>query len=392
MHAPAHDPAAPSPDDEAWPLDGLVLHPGPRADSYALPGRAGARADGAGETVLFPSGGDDARLIQAALVSCGRVRLAPEVFTLRAPLTLPHAAALVGSGSLATELRVEHEGNGIMVHAAASGVAVEALTLTGPGRAGEASGIVSTRGAEARAQGLILRDVAVTDFGGHGIDVLNTAGVELSGVVVRRVGRTGVRLRARAPDVVLATLRKVRVEEADAGVSIAGYRQTVSENVLVRAVAGTGFRVAHGSGHALRSVVVRGGTAAIVACDTAGLSLHACAAQGAAAGFRLTRVSQAAVDGCRAISCPGCSLEIGGGVGVTVAAFLSDQRAGTADSVHLVVAGGAAGVVVTSLQRLNPAGPPVWEADVSAAGGRVVFIQHDLDPAKVNAGGNFAQL
>jgi hypothetical protein len=28
--------------------------------------------------------------------------------------------------------------------------------------------------------------------------------------------------------------------------------------------------------------------------------------------------------------------------------------------------------------------------DVSAAGGRVLFAQHNFDPARINSGGNFA--
>jgi hypothetical protein len=67
---------------------------------------------------------------------------------------------------------------------------------------------------------------------------------------------------------------------------------------------------------------------------------------------------------------------------------MHSRSAGT----HVQVTSGATEVVLTAIHRASTGAPPPYEVDVSGAGGRVVFIQHNFDPARINSGGNFAAL
>ncbi len=95
------------------------------------------------------------------------------------------------------------------------------------------------------------------------------------------------------------------------------------------------------------------------------------------------------LNGCSVVRCEETTLVLRNCTAATVSAFLSD-RTGQIQAVPpaswwtAAPRGGLGGV------SGNPPVPPQYEVDVSGAGGRVVFIQHNFDPARINSGGNFA--
>jgi hypothetical protein len=78
---------------------------------------------------------------------------------------------------------------------------------------------------------------------------------------------------------------------------------------------------------------------------------------------------------------------------VAVSGFTSVMYAGLAAAPpHVVVDGGSTQVMLTGVYRVNPTVPPTYEVDVAAAGGRVLFAQHNFNAGRVNTGGNFTEL
>jgi hypothetical protein len=115
------------------------------------------------------------------------------------------------------------------------------------------------------------------------------------------------------------------------------------------------------------------------------------------AGLRLENCHGAVVAGCsvRSPAAAGTSgpLAIVGGSSVAVNGFHSDSSAaGAGAPPHILVAGGATEVMLTAVRVVNGTTPPVFEVDVSAAGGRVLFAQQNFDPARINSGGKYAAL
>ena len=110
-------------------------------------------------------------------------------------------------------------------------------------------------------------------------------------------------------------------------------------------------------------------------------------------GIRVEGSLAVMLNGCSVVRCEETTLVLRNCTAATVSGFLSD-RTGQIQAVppHVLVDGGSTQVVLSGVQRVNPPVPPQYEVDVSGAAGRVVFIQHNFDPARINSGGNFAQL
>ncbi len=122
-----------------------------------------------------------------------------------------------------------------------------------------------------------------------------------------------------------------------------------------------------------------------------GVSVSGLHARDCGSAVRVTNSSAIALDGCSALR-TGTAVSIAGSTAVTVDGLVSDRTGSGHSGPHVVVGSGSTLVTLTGVHRVNPATPPQYEVDVSGAGGRVVFIQHDFDPARVNSGGNFAEL
>ncbi|HEX2203098.1 MAG TPA: hypothetical protein VHG91_07360 [Longimicrobium sp.] len=381
-------------DGDYRPAGTLVLGRGLRVADTAggipelLPGSAA-------ETVLVPSGGDDAGQIQAALNTSRRVRLAQGTFTVGSTLLLPSGTTLAGSGTGATQLRVTHNGAGIVTAVGALLSTIESLRLTGPGKlVGSGTGIVASGGDPGpETQGIALRDLAVEEFGGSGVYATNVGGFVMRDVAVHRVRYTGVHLAVTGGGSGRwARLDHVSVSECTDGLIASAFSLITLSDVGFWTLTGNAVNITGGAQHVLSAVRVGGAVNGIWVNGAGVAALDGCMVTECVNGFLVQSVTGATLDACRAAGCSGTPLTVRGSVSVSVDAFVSDQAGSASTQPHLLVDGSATLVTVTSFRRVNPATPPTWEVDVTAAGGRVVFIQHNFDPARTNSGGRFVAL
>lgn len=359
-------------DGDYRPAGTLVLGRGLRIADTAggvpelLPGSAA-------EAVVVPSGGDDTARIQAALDTHPVVRLGPGTFVTSAPLRVPAGGTLAGSGAGRTTVQVNGPSRGVDL--LEGDTAVEGLRLVGAGPSGGyVDGIVGWWDAPAPQRRRVrLADLAVTDFGLQGIALGGVSEVAIRDVAVERTTNRGLNLHG-------------------AGGTVSGF---VLSNVAVRQCGGDGVQIAYVHELACAGVTVEdapGSGMLIHQCERVHLS--ACRMERCHDSLELSYCGEATVDACVSRGAARWGLRIFAGAAATVNGFLSDQssQAVWMDAPHLVVGGGATQVLVASFRRVNQFPAPTWEADVSGAGGRVVFIQNDFTAGKVSSGGNYAQL
>lgn len=349
----------------------------------------------AAETVLVPSGGDDTAQIQAALNAGKRVRLAPGIFTVTSTLILPSETTLAGSGRRATQLLVTHNSAGVVAAVGATGSTLESLRLTGPGKlVGSGTGVVASGGDPGpETQGITLRDLIVEEFGGNGVYATNLTSFVMRDVAVHRVRYTGVYLAVTGGGSGRwARLDHVSVSECTDGLIASAFSLITLSDVGFWTLTGNAVNITGGAQHVLTAVRVGGAVNGIWLNGTGVASLDGCMVTECVNGFLVQSVTGATLDACRAANCSGVPLTIRGSVPVAVDAFVSDQTGSASTQPHLLVDSSATLVTVTSFRRVNPTTPPTWEVDVTAAGGRVVFIQHDFTPARINSGGKFVAL
>ena len=399
MHVPSRDFIIRRPGGDVWLSDTLVLGPTLRVAEHNPSGLPELSAGGPGEVVLLPSGGDDTDAIQAALDTHSLVRLGPGSFQASRQLVLRSGVALVGSGSRHTEVCITGSEHGIYLGHGSEDVRVEGLTLTGPGLGGAlVHGIVAWwEGATPVATRRVrLRELVVRDFADAGIVLGYAVGVQIDGVTVTDVGHGGVSLLGQQGEAGQSALRGVRLRNVGTlGVYIEHVSQVELSSLDVDGAPSAGVWIENAAEVRLSTAVLRGCWAGVGVVDTAGLSLENVKVEGCDEGFWLERVTGASLAACRTAAIGEVPLRIQGGRGCAVSAFASDQTAQSpfADHPHLVVSAGATQVALTGFLRTNsPGGTLTWEADVSAAGGRVVFVQHELTPAKVSSGGKFVAL
>ncbi|MEW5925855.1 MAG: right-handed parallel beta-helix repeat-containing protein [Gemmatimonadota bacterium] len=387
----------------------LVIGGGLRLATTAggLPELSGATDD----VVLSPSGGDDAPAINAALRRHQRIRLAPGKFTLGTRVDVPRGRTLAGSGMRRTVLRVTQTAEpAVRVSAATvpgdpwlstSCVSLEGMTITlgvtPTSWPGTQDGVVVE--SSTSWWQLSFRDLYISGFNRHGLSISNSYQVEITRVDVDVTGRDGIALE----NVQQASLRSVTVvatednlirlsnsarvdcaelyleDPSDAGIlvhSCKEVRLACAELMLAR----VGIQV-----EMSERVIVEG------------LQLSECPT-----GIRLDDSWSCRVDSCLVSDFSvGAAYLVRGGGYHAISACAADQSTNTSvvQTPHVRVgrtsatAPGAVGVTVTGFRKTNAAvGAPTIEADVADAGGRVVFIQHNLDSARINSGGNFAAL
>ncbi|MEW5925856.1 MAG: hypothetical protein AB1941_00045 [Gemmatimonadota bacterium] len=332
-----------------------------------------------GETQLMPSGGDDTQTIRDALARFGRVRLAPGEFHVSNTIALGTGQSLVGAGPERTTIRSSF--NFHLFTLSGSGTAVEEMSIVGLG--GSAIGSVavqSTAATEIRLRGLDIREM------GQGISLAGASRVEISRVAIRSTASTALVVNGPGGQVDLADV--VLEEAATTGLMLSSLDCVRCTRVSVLGECVRAALVSQCSAVSLHSIRVTGAERGIQVMDTQGLDVSG-------AQLSTTSVFTLALSNLSGVHLAGCTLHggtplsINGGQAIT-ASGIRTQTIGS--GAHVVVQGGATEVSISGIHRVNPATPPTYEVDVSGAGGRVVFIQHNFDPARINSGGNFAAL
>lgn len=353
----------------------LVLGPGAtiRDTAGGLPELLGTRA---GEVQLLPSGGDDTAAIAAALATGNQVRLGPGTFLVSASLNVA-AGSVSGCGAGATVVQSSHAGTVFTVSSSgAHNPGVEQLTIRGPGEA-----VTGSRGILAGGSRVSIRDIRV--------EALKTA-ITLSGG--------------------FATVDNVFIGGVGSGLQVQGSGSVVSD-LAVQGAAATALSVT-GEACALSAIRIENCLAAgitiggksnslagarVVSCGNSititgqGVAVDATTVQGCTRGILVSAAQRVVLDGVSVLNTPN-PLAITNSQAVTATSFHSDLRQTSVDAPHVAVSASPL-VTLVSFLRINPTAVVLtFEADVAAAGSRVVFIQHNLDTTKVNSGGNFVAL
>lgn len=334
-----------------------------------------------GETQLMPSGGDDTQAIRDALARFGGVRLGPGEFTVSGTIALGTGQAVAGCGSLRTRVLSTHAG--AVFNLTGSGTTIEGLEVKGPGDHVFGSvGVAAAGATDIRLRGLRILLLE------RGVSLAQASRAAISELKVLSAG-VGVALAGSTQ----AVLTNVDVDGAQGwGIDVAGSNGVSFTGMNVRDCT-TGMRVSGCSPLALQAVRIFDCEEALVllsirGAEIAGVYLFQCAS-----GIRVETALGVMLNGCAGVRCEGTMLALRNCTAVTVSGLLSD-RTGQIQAVppHVLVDGGSTQVVLSGVQRVNPPVPPQYEVDVSGAGGRVVFIQHNFDPVRINSGGNFAAL
>lgn len=338
---------------------------------------------------LMPSGGDDTAAITAWLNTAGaNVPLGAGTFRVSAPLPLGTARAITGAGMDATIIQASHAGP--VFRLTADNVRIENLTVRGPGE-GVANTVgianapavpggpvsqVTLRGLKIRdvqkgmtlkGNGLEISGIVVTLTGTLGIEVTNSNGVHISDVEVDNISGNALYIDR----VTALTLTGLTAENCTTGIYV-----TYSHALHI-----AGSRMLNG-GHG-------------VTIDTSSLAeLSGVEAAGCGTGFLIRNCAATALNGCGTVHGSGNSLTVRGGTfggsGIAVTGYYAEMSYST--TPFMVVDGGAMGVMINSIHHRGST-TSAWDVDVTAAGERVVFIQHDFtDPTRINSGGKFVAL
>jgi nitrous oxidase accessory protein NosD len=340
---------------------------------------------------LIPSGGDDTANLRAAVAAASfPLRLGPGTFLVSGPIQVPANRAFAGRGPDATIIQASHAGP--VFELAGDQVRIEELTVRGPGKT--VAGSVAVANVATAPSGYInnvtLRGLKVRDVQ-KGI-VLKGSNQEISGVTITLTGTLGIEV-TWANGVVISDV------DID-GISGTGAKAVHLERVTAldcRAVRaafctlGIHVNLSHGLSIA-GSRMLDGGTGVMV--ETSSLvNLSGVEAAGCTSGFLIQNCAAVTLAGCGTVHGNGNSLTVRGGsfggYGVAVNGYYAEMSVG--NKPFVVVDGGAQGVVISAIHHRGFTSA-AYEVDVSAAGGRVVFLQHDFDPTLVNSGGNFVQL
>ena len=314
---------------------------------------------GGGEAVVNPSGGDDTVAIRNAVNANARVRLAPGTFTVSGIIDVGAGKVVAGSGMDKTTInKTDYAGAVFRFGDQTQYAAIENLRIVGPGKAiangNTAIAAARSAGGLVVARRLRFRNLHLEELGEYGIYLDKCAIVEIASCVMKRIGF----------------------------------------NAVYATGATTGAR--NSSAISLTNVRAEGCGLAINIRHTDGVTLAACEVESCWGSYKLNAVNDAAILGCVSRKCEQIPLLISAGANVVVDGFSSDN-VGTpyfVDQPHLVVDAGAVGVQVNGFRRVNTdrTGTITYEANVSAAGGRVLVGHHDFTIAKINSGGKFSEL
>ncbi|MET0398967.1 MAG: right-handed parallel beta-helix repeat-containing protein [Longimicrobiaceae bacterium] len=335
-----------------------------------------------GQTQLMPSGGDDTQAIRDALARFGGVRLGPGEFNVSGTISLGTGQSVAGCGSLRTTVRSTHAGAAFDL--AGSGTSIRELELRGPGDYVIGSrGVVATGATDVRLRGL---RVLLFD---RGVALAQPSRVEVSQVKVLSVN-AGISLIGPGAQ---AAFSNVDVDGAQGwGISVASMDCVSFTRVTVRDCA-PGIQVSGCSSLEIQAARISDCGEGLVLLTTRGAEVGGVHVFQCGSGIRVEGSLAVMLNGCSMVRVEETTLILRNCTAVTASGLLSD-RTGQIQAVppHVLVDGGSTQVVLSGVQRVNPPVPPLYEVDVSGAGGRVVFIQHNFDPARINSGGNFAAL
>lgn len=338
-----------------------------------------------GEATLYPSGGDDTQAIRDALAAYPIVRLAPGTFLASGEIVIPNGRALVGSGVTQTIVQASHAGALFSMQ----GGRIEGMILEGSSPTLAGSYGIRTDPAAVFYTRYVIREVRVSGFY-DGIALEQPYVSELVSVEVLNGDGMGIRLN----DVLGGVLESIHVEAMQSlGVLLYNCQNVALSAVQVFSSPVRGVMVEQSNGVTLNGVRVDGSSDGLTIYDSINV-----AASGVSAG--LANNTGILVQGSNEVSLAAARVvESASGIvirasqSVTVQSLLLDFNAGGSGVPYMTVDGGSLLVTAMSVRRVNPgAGIPVFELDVSGAGGRVLFAQHNFTPARINSGGNFAQV
>jgi hypothetical protein len=345
-----------------------------------------------GEIVLQPSGGNDTQAVRDALATGRDVRLGPGTFTIGS-ITLGSGSGstekgqwLIGSGVNRT--RVNQIGGGEGIEVLASHCGIEGLLLSGTGYNNGQTGLLAVFAAPSPPRGnLTIRNVRFEQMR-RAIRLENVSVCTIEDVSVYRTAYEGIYARGVSRGV----LRNVDVSGADAyaGIYFESCADIVCELVLIQDCDGHSIHLYGGSGYRLSTVRVQGADSSyprvLINGNAAGVVVDSLDVSTEYTAISVSQARDVTLNSCR-VSGGFYSLVISGSENVVVGAFRSEFTMGR----HLAVTN-SAGVFVTGMRVVNSATPPTYEVDVSGAGSRVLFGPHNLTPARINSGGNFAAL
>ncbi|MFM9637594.1 glycosyl hydrolase family 28-related protein [Streptomyces turgidiscabies] len=255
---------------------------------------------------------DDTAAIQIAVNTAsaaggGTVYIPPGRYLLSSAITWASGVNAVGAGDRVSILQSTNANFDCITGTDISGVTLQGLQLSGPGR-GFGSGVRFTRFSAPATVNVTLRDLMIQSFGGDGVFCHELASSVLHRVRVRTCGGQGFHLRA-PQDTVLG----------GASTSLVGCS---SEGCV------TGGFWLDGMSYS---------------------ALAACAVQGSPTGYRLDSCTGVSLAGCGAEQCT-TGLIVYGGKGATVTGFVSEASDGT--SVWITAA--ATGVALTGVTEVSP--------------------------------------
>ena len=336
--------------------NGLSLNQTPEGLSAISTG--GASGSG-GEGLVYPSGSDDTTAIRNAVNANARTRLAPGVFTVSGIIDVGAGKVVCGSGIDKTTItKTNFSGPVFRLGDTTEHAAIENLRIAGPGKAvgtgNTAIMAVRSTGGLPTSRRLRFSNLHIEELSSYGFHIEKCSVLDIDSCVVRNVGFDGV--------------------------FVAGATSQPRQSSSIR----------------IANVRVSGSGGGINVRRTEGVALIACEAEACWGSFRMVDVGEGVVIGCVSKKCEQIGLLISGGANVGVESFLSDN-VGTpyfANFPHLKVEAVALGVRVNGFRRLNTdqAGTLTWEADVAAAGGRVLVGYHDFTGGKINSAGKFADV
>lgn len=356
---------------------------------------------GSGEVVVHPSGADDTAVIQDAMWSNGIVRLAPGTFKVSAIIDVPAGVLVTGTGINKTTVSASHGGAVFRLGDNTEYAGLENLTILGPGQSILGSeGIVAARSATGLriARRLRFRNLHLEGFAKSGIFLQDVAEAEVTNVTVASVGKYGLYAKGTQSDAAQLVCRGLTVRDAsEFGLFLQGMSQTEAVGLTLTGIGIHGVLIENGVGHRLAAVRIANGSGrGIVIRTTSAVVIDGAEVQSSPGALSLDRSHDVVLNGCRSQNSSSTPFKIQGGANHLINAFLSDQSGDSVDVPHLnvgadSVGNGATGVMISAFRRTNPSLALTYEADVSGAGGRVLFAQHNFDTTKIN-GAHYAQI
>ena len=334
-----------------------------------------------GATELHTSGGDDTARIQMALQEPNaNVKLGPGVFQVSAPIQIPSLSKIMGYGIDSTTIVSSYPGPVFVM--AGSNMEVSEMTLMGPG-----AGVSGSMGFVGGGDDLNIHGVKMQNMS-RGI-VLNGSDISIQNVTIRQVGVAGIEM---------TNGNGVTVTDVD----VDGIQGTALSFDFITALTCTGIRAAGcttgiyvTTSHGVfigGSRMLNGGNGVTIHFSSL-VELSGVEAAGCSSGFLVENCAAVSLNGCGTVHGQGNSITIRGGSfngsGIAVTGYYAEMS--YSGTPFVVVDGGAVGVTIISIHHRG-INTSAYDVDVSAAGGRVVFIQHQFAANRINSGGNFASL